>query len=91
MQSGSLYLGEFIFGETGVTVRAASRLRVNGRTFTCKPGLKAFFREYHGHAGVQVSSAITGFTGQDRAGQHAIFPFLPKSSEGQGWPSCREM
>ena len=84
MQSGSLYRGEFIFGETGVTLISASRLGSTDRVFTGKPRLETIRRQHHRHAGMQIADAVASFARKDGAGQHAVFPTLPESREGQG-------
>ena len=88
MQSGSLYFGEFIFGETGVTVTASLR---QGSRVGFSPASQGPKPSFASIAGVQVLNAVTGFAGQDRAGQHAVFPLLPKPREVKGRPSRREM
>ena len=60
------------------------KARVDNRIFTGKPRLEAVWRQHHRHAGMQIADAFTSFTREDGAGQHAVFPALPKAGKGQG-------
>ena len=84
MQSGSLYLGEFIFGDTGPDGYRRVEAGIDHRAIAGKPGLEALFGQHHRHARMQIVNAVASLAGQDCERQHAVLPLFPKPRKGQG-------
>ena len=91
MQSGSLYFGEFIFGETGVTVTAALRQGSRGGFSPASQGPKPSFASI---TGMRVCKSRTpSQASQVRIVQDSMpsFHFSQSPAKVKGRPSRREM